>query len=134
MEREWSCYGGGQFNGGSMFITGGHFHGGRMVMLQKSPVSWREHGHVTEVARLMKGEWSCYGGDQFNGRRYYDCKTFGRGVYLKEKGHYECKIWESMSKQRTLTAKFDRGVDLQGREDIMTKSLEKWQIQSGLRG
>ena len=34
-----------------------------MVMLQKSPVSWREHGHVTEVAHLMKGEWSCYGGD-----------------------------------------------------------------------
>ena len=34
MEREWSCYGGGQFNGGSM------------VMLQK----------VT----LMKGEWLCY--------------------------------------------------------------------------
>ena len=34
MEGEWLCYGGGQFNGGSM------------VMLQK----------VT----LMKGEWSCY--------------------------------------------------------------------------
>ena len=56
-----------------------------MVMLQKSPVSWREHGCVTEVARLVEG----------------DIKKFGRGVYLKERGHYECKIWESMSKQRT---------------------------------
>ena len=52
-------------------------------------------------------------------------KKFGRGVYLKERGHYECKIWESMSKQRTLTAKFDRGVDLQGREDIMTRKVWK---------
>ena len=42
-----------------------------MVMLQKSPVSPREHGHVMEVvslievanlmevAILMEGEWSC---------------------------------------------------------------------------
>ena len=44
-------------------------------------------------------------------------------MYLKERGHYECKIWESMSKQRTLTAKFDRGVDLQGRKDIMTQKV-----------
>ena len=53
MEREWS-YRGGQFNGG------------RMVMLQKLPVSWRENGHVTEVVSLMEGEWSCYGGCHFN--------------------------------------------------------------------
>ena len=33
-KREWSCY------------RGGHFNGGRMVMLQK----WS----------LMEGEWSCY--------------------------------------------------------------------------
>ena len=47
MERGWSCYGGGQFNGGRMIVrevvsfmegelssyTGGHFNGGRMVML-----------------------------------------------------------------------------------------------------
>ena len=47
MEREWSCYGGGQFNGGRTivrevvsFMEGelssyrvGHFNGGRMVML-----------------------------------------------------------------------------------------------------
>ena len=44
MEEEWSCYRGGQFNGG------------RMVMLQKLPVSWRENGHVTEVVILIEGE------------------------------------------------------------------------------
>ena len=66
IEREWSCYGGGQFNGG------------RMVMLQKQSVywrengdtevvSWRENGHVTEVASLMKGKWFCYKGGLFNG-------------------------------------------------------------------
>ena len=43
MEREWSFYGGGQFNGG------------RMVMLQ--------------VASLIEGEWSCYRGRNFNGWR-----------------------------------------------------------------
>ena len=37
MEGEWLCYGGGQFNGGSI-------------------------GHVTEVASLIEGEWSCYRG------------------------------------------------------------------------
>ena len=40
MEREWSCYGGGQFNRGSMIVRGGQFNGGRML---------------------------CYGGGQFNG-------------------------------------------------------------------
>ena len=40
MEREWSCYGGGQFEGGRMVIT--------------------------EVVSLMKRVWSCYGGSQFN--------------------------------------------------------------------
>ena len=43
MEEEWSCYRGGQFNGG------------RMVMLQK----WS----------LMEGEWLSYGGGQFSGGR-----------------------------------------------------------------
>ena len=28
-----------------------------------------ENGHVTEVASLKGGEWSCYGGGQFNGER-----------------------------------------------------------------
>ena len=54
MEREWSCYGGGQFNGG------------RMIMLEGWSVLWRENGHFTEVFTLMEGEWSCYGGGQFN--------------------------------------------------------------------
>ena len=44
MEGEWSCYRGGQFNGG------------RMVMLR-------------EVASLKEGEWSCYRGGKFNGGR-----------------------------------------------------------------
>ena len=39
MEGEWSCYGGGQFKGG------------------------------TEVVTLMEGEWSCYRDGHFNGRR-----------------------------------------------------------------
>ena len=55
MEEEWSCYRGGQFNGG------------RMVTLQRWPVQWRKNGHVTEVVSLMEGEWSRYRGGQFNG-------------------------------------------------------------------
>ena len=37
MEGTWSCYREGQYNGG------------RMVMLRRLSVSWRETGHVTEV-------------------------------------------------------------------------------------
>ena len=44
MEGELSCYG------------GGHFNGGRMVMLQKWSLYWTENGHVTDVVSLMKGE------------------------------------------------------------------------------
>ena len=44
MDGAWSCYGGGQFNGGI-------------------------HGYVTEVDSLMQGKWSCYRGGQFNGGR-----------------------------------------------------------------
>ena len=29
----------------------------------------RENGFVTKAACLMEGEWSCYRGGQFNGRR-----------------------------------------------------------------
>ena len=53
MEGEWSCYGGGQFNGGRMVVT-------EVVSLG------RENGHVTEVASLMEGQWSCKRGGQFN--------------------------------------------------------------------
>ena len=38
-------------------------------MLHKSPVQWRENGHVKEVGSLKEGEWSCYRGGQFNGER-----------------------------------------------------------------
>ena len=36
IEGEWLCYSGGQFNGGmNGYVTGGgHFNGGKMVMLQ----------------------------------------------------------------------------------------------------
>ena len=56
MEREWSCYRGGQFNGG------------RMIMLIWS-VQWRENSHVMEGASLIEGGRSCYIGGQFNGGR-----------------------------------------------------------------
>ena len=46
IEGEWSCYGGGQCNRGSMIVRGGQFNGGRMV--------------VMEVVSLMEGAWSCY--------------------------------------------------------------------------
>ena len=35
-EEEWS-------------YTGGHFNGGRMIMLQRWSLQWKENGHVTEV-------------------------------------------------------------------------------------
>ena len=35
MEREWSCYRGGQFNRVAQFNGGGQFNVGRMVMLQR---------------------------------------------------------------------------------------------------
>ena len=40
MEGEWSCYGGGQFNGGRIVMLQkcSLFNGGRMVMLQRWPV------------------------------------------------------------------------------------------------
>ena len=54
MKGEWSFYRGGQCNGG------------RMVMLQRWLIYWRENGHVTEVTSLREGERSCYRGCQFN--------------------------------------------------------------------
>ena len=55
-EGKWSCYRGGQFNGEMVILGGGHFNEGRMVMLHKSPVQWRENGHVTEEVSIMEGE------------------------------------------------------------------------------
>ena len=71
MEREWSFYGGYQFNGG------------RMVMLQVVTLMEREWTMVLmevgmEVASLKEGEWSCYSNGEhchvtevasFNGER-----------------------------------------------------------------
>ena len=48
---------------------GGQFNVGKMVMLQKSPVQLRENGHVTQMASLIEGEWSCSRGGHFNGGR-----------------------------------------------------------------
>ena len=67
MEGEWSCY------------SIGHFNEERMVMLQKSPLYWRENGHVTEVANLKEGEWSCYRGGKFNGGSGHVRRWPGRG-------------------------------------------------------
>ena len=58
MEGEWPCY------------RGGHFNGGRMAMLQKWSLYWRENGHVTDVVSFMEGEWSFYRGAHFNGHMY----------------------------------------------------------------
>ena len=51
MEREWSCYGGGQFNGGSMVML-------QVVTLMKGELSFY-------INRVMDVERSCYGGVQF---------------------------------------------------------------------
>ena len=95
MEGEWSCYRGGQFNGG------------RMVMLQK----WSFNGHVTQVERdgfvteaallnggrlvmlqrwssLMEGEYSCYGGGQFKGGRMVMLRRWSVTMLMvRENGH-----------------------------------------------
>ena len=78
MDGEWSCYGGGQFNGGRIgmlqfnggrmvMLRSGQFkegrmvvievasNGGGMVMLERWPVQWRKNGHVTEVVSFMEG-------------------------------------------------------------------------------
>ena len=58
VDGEWSCYG------------GGHFNGGRMVMLQKWSLYWREYGHVMDEVSFMEGEWSFYRGAHFHGHMY----------------------------------------------------------------
>ena len=67
LEGEWSCY---KFNGGRIVILPclklystirwPMFNGGRMVMLLRWSVQWRENGVY------MERERSCYGGGQFN--------------------------------------------------------------------
>ena len=56
MEREWSCYRGGQFNGVRMVVTKE-----TCLMEGEWSVLRRENDHVREVLTLMEGEWSCYG-------------------------------------------------------------------------
>ena len=53
-----------------------------MVMLQMLSVLRWENGHVTEVASLKEGEWSCYRGGQFNGERERSC--YGGGQFNGE--------------------------------------------------
>ena len=69
IEGEWSCYGGGQFKGGSGHVIvfslmeeWSSYGGGQEG-------EWRENDYVREVASLMEGEWSRYGGGQFSGQR-----------------------------------------------------------------
>ena len=54
MDGGWSCYRGGQFNGGRMF-RGGQFNGGSMVMLQRWLFQWRENGHVRDKVSFLEG-------------------------------------------------------------------------------
>ena len=49
MEGEWFCYRGSLLNGGGL-------------VLERWLVQWGKNIHVTEVASLKEGEWSCYGG------------------------------------------------------------------------
>ena len=67
-----------------------------MIMLQRWPFYWKENGHVTEVANLQEGEWSCYRGGQFKGGRMVmlrRCKFNGGSGHgtevarLRENGH-----------------------------------------------
>ena len=65
MEEEWSCYRGGQFNGG------------RIIMLQK----WSLYeGRMDMFQRwcLMEGEWSYYRGGQYNEREW---SCYGDGQF-----------------------------------------------------
>ena len=57
-EGEWSCYGGGLFNGGG----NGRVREVASLMEEewscyRGGHSWRENDHVTEVVSLMEGEW-----------------------------------------------------------------------------
>ena len=56
-----------------------------MVMLEVVN-SWRENGHVSEVAILMEGEWSCYRSDHFIGGRMVMLWMWS--VLWRENGHF----------------------------------------------
>ena len=63
-----------------------------MIMLQKSPVLWRENSHLIEVANLKEGEWSCYRGGQFKGERMV-MLHFNR----RENGHVKEVVFNGVS-------------------------------------
>ena len=52
MEVELSCYRGGHCKGRRIVML--QFKGEKMI-LQRLPLKWREHGHVTEGELLMEG-------------------------------------------------------------------------------
>ena len=86
MKGEWSCYRGSQFNEERRsFYGGGQFNGGRNVTEVVSLIG--KNGHVTGVASLMEGAWSCYRGVHFNGRRTVMLQK--RSLYWWENGHTE---------------------------------------------
>ena len=78
IEGAWSCYRGVHFNGTSLQKRSLYWseNGHTEVVLWKENGNFTEvlmvvlrGGHVTEVASLRKGEWSCCGGCHFNGGR-----------------------------------------------------------------
>ena len=75
MEGAWSCYRGGQYNGGRILIT------------EVASLKMRENGHVTEVVGLVDGEWSCYRGDQFKEGRMVviEVASNGGGMVMFER-------------------------------------------------
>ena len=73
-----------------------------------------ENGHVTEVASLKEGEWSCYRGGQFNGERMVllrRCPVYGGIMIMLERwsvlwresgpyGGHQFKGWKIVMLQR----------------------------------
>ena len=55
------------------FSRGGQVKGGRMVMLQKWSLNWRENGHFRDVVSCLEGGWSFYRGVYFNGHMIFYC-------------------------------------------------------------
>ena len=74
MEGEWSCF------------RGGHFNGGRMVMLQKWSLYWREY--VMDVVSFMEREWPFHRGAHFNVHMSIVVLCFLYTVYLTFKSPY----------------------------------------------
>ena len=54
-------------------------------MARSGQFNRRENGHVTEVASLVQGEWSCYRGGHFNGGRMVTLQKWS--LQWTENGH-----------------------------------------------